>query len=904
MLNLAKQSEGMKRFSLVAAVLLLSFFTVFSYSEAFGQTFQNGSECSYNYKGAQRSYFYYESDSMLTQRPLIILLHGYGGSAVNYCPKMVEAALAAGYAVCVPQGAKDPKGEPSWNVSYPFQEGWEMDDVDYLCQLATSVADNHRLNKKNIFVVGMSNGGEMCYLLAHKRPDFFAAFAPIAGLTMQWMKDSLTIRKPVSIMEVHGTADKVSMWDGDPQNTGGWGAYLPVHEAVKRWADAAVCRSEKTRNMKDSVVLHEFVRPNFDVEVLLYEVKGGSHSWSMDRMDTPGEVIAFFNRHLAEENPAIVLTDDSNGSGSSGGTGGPGAGSSGSAAEPAMNIYGTYSLDDRYPEVCITVDAPQMLDPAKPTEMIFYTLPNANTIEWTAGKFTTPDDDWHFDIQHIAAQTKFLRVNDPGKNYITVYLADRMRSWTTWRYRYADNIGEILSSIIDDISGIYADSNPSITLSSHSGGGYFLFEYIRTVEPMNPRIKRFCFLDSAYGYLEEVHCAKLTEWLKDKNHYISVISYEDSNVIYNGKPLVTKAGGTWGRSHAIAADLGKTYKIKKEIVSVPAAGTIYPAGGPWEVFRGLNGRISLKLLQNPDGEIYHTVLIEKNGFIDSFLSGTPREGVGYKLWGERAYSRLICDAGCNTTLVGAGLKPLPYFQDHRGTGLKAWDFVESIDTLDFWQFEDRTVEAILAGDVPDSLRFFKQIRYERLGHTVDFWTLPDYLAIGTNDDFIRMPMGIISSKKVAAALGCTLPTTFLVDRINDVAQGALDIFPFRPLGSRNQQPIVFQDHNNALKALYKAKGYHFGQFISGLKKDLVLTWYQDRIPAYAKNIAIYGWHHPDGHPQQPLFLRHGNFYSDYSHGTRLIWNEILIDGQPYALDKVMRDPILFRLVSDESQPQR
>ncbi|MBQ0054387.1 MAG: hypothetical protein KBS89_08030, partial [Bacteroidales bacterium] len=119
---------------------------------------------------------------------------------------------------------------------------------------------------------------------------------------------------------------------------------------------------------------------------------------------------------------------------------------------------------------------------------------------------------------------------------------------------------------------------------------------------------------------------------------------------------------------------------------------------------------------------------------------------------------------------------------------------------------------------------------------------------------------------------------------------------------RNSLPIVFQDHNNALKALYKARGYHFGQFISGLKKDLVLTCFIDSNPDYANNIAIYGWHHPDGHPQQPLFLRHANFYSDYSHGTRLIWNEVLIDGQTFDLEQLMHDPQLYVLVSDEPQP--
>ena len=282
----------MKRF---ADFLTLVFtLCIFAFTASFAQ---DGAR-TYLYKGMERSYYYHEPDTMLSQRPLIMLLHGYGGSATNYNPAMVQTALRHGYAVCVPQGAEDPEGEPSWNVGYPFQQGWEMDDVDFICELASSLASEHNLNNRNIFVEGMSNGGEMCYLLAHVKPDFFAAFAPIAGLTMQWMKDSLSINKAVSLIEVHGTADTTSMWEGDPQNTGGWGAYLSVPEAVQRFADMVGYKEDDIQKLNDSVVIHRFMNPDSNVEVLLYEVKGGVHSWSMDYMDTPSEVIAFFNRHL------------------------------------------------------------------------------------------------------------------------------------------------------------------------------------------------------------------------------------------------------------------------------------------------------------------------------------------------------------------------------------------------------------------------------------------------------------------------------------------------------------------------------------------------------------------------------------------------------------------------------
>lgn len=300
-------------------------------------------------------------------------------------------------------------------------------------------------------------------------------------------------------------------------------------------------------------------------------------------------------------------------------------------AVTVSNIFGAFTLNDVYPEVDITVEAPESLDKAKTTEIIFYCLPNGNRIEWTAGKKLHEGDNWHYDIQHISAQTRFMRANDPSKNYVTVYLADRQHSWTTWRKRHADILPETLEAIISDISGLYSEYNPSVTLSSHSGGGYFLFEYIRTAKKINPLIHRFVFIDSVYGYLEEVHCAKLTEWLKDRGHSLCVISYEDSTVIYEGKPLVTKAGGTWGRSHAMVDDLSKTFRFRKK------------ENKDWEIYRALKKRVTFKLLKNPEGTIWHTVLVEKNGYIDSNWAGTKKEGKGYEFWGERAYTKYIPD---------------------------------------------------------------------------------------------------------------------------------------------------------------------------------------------------------------------------------------------------------------------
>lgn len=47
------------------------------------------------------------------------------------------------------------------------------------------------------------------------------------------------------------------------------------------------------------------------------------------------------------------------------------------------------------------------------------------------------------------------------------------------------------------------------------------------------------------------------------------------------------------------------------------------------------------VINTPSGKIYHTILVEKNGFIHQMLFNSKFEERGYRLWGERSYGGLI-----------------------------------------------------------------------------------------------------------------------------------------------------------------------------------------------------------------------------------------------------------------------
>lgn len=241
------------------------------------------------------------------------------------------------------------------------------------------------------------------------------------------------------------------------------------------------------------------------------------------------------------------------------------------------------------------------------------------------------------------------------------------------------------------------------------------------------------------------------------------------------------------------------------------------------------------------------------------------------------------------------------------------EFIKSMETASFLHREGRIVEEILSGNVPDSLKFFKKIVFVtsivdsvevlKNEHIVEIHVLPDYLSIGTNNDFIRIPMGPLSAQIIADSQFCTLPTAYLVDKIAIASEGRIEPFPFRPIKDRNIQPAVFEESNNAINALYRANGYHFGQLISGLKKDVILT-YKIMDPNRRNHVTIYGWHYPDGGHIQPSNNIHVNFYVDYSHGIRLISRYVKIDGKEYDIKSVLEEPNMYRLLSDEPFPMK
>ncbi|HUA64932.1 MAG TPA: hypothetical protein VME24_03730 [Alphaproteobacteria bacterium] len=309
--------------------------------------------------------------------------------------------------------------------------------------------------------------------------------------------------------------------------------------------------------------------------------------------------------------------------------------------------------------ILINSPAPESISADTPIELVFYALPNGNTIEETTGRRLRPGDDWHFDIQHIGAQTRWLRQVITNRALVVAYLEANTKSWPAWRKTHQDRR---IAEIVDGVCGIFRSNRTDVVLASHSGGGSFVFGYVNAVNEIPDNVERIAFLDSDYGYDSTLHANKIISWLgASEDHRLCVIAYQDYLALYEGKPFVSEAGGTWGRSRVMLGDLSVNWpdggERRTSNSAVPpallarTAQRAVPTNGFFftnetnsaglEIYSTTNRQIEFLLKENPERKIWHTVQVERNGFIQALLSGTDLEGHGYQYLGERAYTNQL-----------------------------------------------------------------------------------------------------------------------------------------------------------------------------------------------------------------------------------------------------------------------
>ena len=271
----------------------------------------NAQYTQFEHEGINRQYIYYEPIELDEQKPLVFVMHGFTGDAsgIKNYSGMNQIADQYGFAVCYPRGTIDSGGNRFWNVGYAFHEDETVNDVGFLTELATYLQTNYDLNPDFTFATGMSNGGEMCYMLACQANDTFKAVAPVAGMILQDILDDCQDSTPIPIFEIHGSQDNVTPISGDPNNNDGWGAYPSIPFTINYFSEKNECSTLQTETLPDIdpsdgsyVVSEKHLNGINNNEVWYYEIIGGGHDWpgawgNMD-INAGEEAWLFFQKYI------------------------------------------------------------------------------------------------------------------------------------------------------------------------------------------------------------------------------------------------------------------------------------------------------------------------------------------------------------------------------------------------------------------------------------------------------------------------------------------------------------------------------------------------------------------------------------------------------------------------------
>jgi hypothetical protein len=215
-----------------------------------------------------------------------------------------------------------------------------------------------------------------------------------------------------------------------------------------------------------------------------------------------------------------------------------------------------------------------------------------------------------------------------------------------------------------------------------------------------------------------------------------------------------------------------------------------------------------------------------------------------------------------------------------------------------WQERDSfVVKEILAGNIPSFLKKFERIKVAIVdsvtGKTInaEYFVAPDYLSIGTDDNWARINITPLAAQKIADSLNCFLPTRKMVDDIYKAAKIKLEPVPM--FAFRDSTPTMWHHHLIIEGQRKGRKG-----LIAGIQKDVVISGKISRDPK-PDRVAIYGWHKLDGGPIQPLYTGHIYWWVDYSQGIRLIYRKIKVGNKWMDYIDVLNDPVLKKILCDE-----
>jgi polyhydroxybutyrate depolymerase len=218
--------------------------------------------------------------------PLVVLLHGYGGTGFIQDAYLGISARVDedGFILVIPEGTTNAQGKQYWNATDACCDFYfsGVDDVTYLKGLINEAKEKLSIDSKRVYLMGHSNGGFMSYRMACEASEMITGIASLAG--SDYLSDTTCPNsEAVSILQIHGTEDGTISYDGSEY-------YPSAPDVVERWRTRNNCGAFKEKNAigiernlsGNETAVQSISECDKQTSVELWTIQGGSHIPAVD----------------------------------------------------------------------------------------------------------------------------------------------------------------------------------------------------------------------------------------------------------------------------------------------------------------------------------------------------------------------------------------------------------------------------------------------------------------------------------------------------------------------------------------------------------------------------------------------------------------------------------------------